>query len=79
MTTAEAPGLEGIPMTASARATESDLSHIVHRLRVLQADNDREHEQLALKVHRDAVADEAGSRDAHGELDADCEARTRRP
>ena len=64
-------------MTARGRATESDLSHIVHRLRVLQADNDREHEELALKVHRDAVAEEAGSRATHGELDAQFEARGR--
>jgi hypothetical protein len=46
-----------------------DLPTIQRRLRFLQAVNDRAHERLAMKYHREEVARESGSTEPHGELD----------
>jgi hypothetical protein len=53
-----------------------DLPTIQRRLRFLQAQNDREHESLAMKFHREEVARESGSAEPLGELDAAYETGT---
>ena len=56
-----------------------DLSEIQRRLRRKAAQNDRMHERLALKIHREAVVQETASEDDGGELDAGDQASLRRP
>jgi hypothetical protein len=52
------------------RTPGQELSDIQRRLRVMQSQNDRVHERLALKYHREEVAREAGPGQRNGELDA---------
>jgi hypothetical protein len=55
-----------------------DLTEIQRRLRLIQAQNDRVHERLALRIHREQFARDTGHGLCHGELDARCEAGVKR-
>jgi len=52
-----------------------DLSDIQRRLRRVAVLNDRAHERLAMKYHREEVVREAGSCEDAGEVDARYEGR----